>query len=196
MWFEELWNSFLTSLGEHLVGNIFAFVGLVLSFVIFQQKSRGNLLIWKFIADIAWCLSYLFLEAYSGLAICIIALARSVVFYFRDKKKWAAWKGWPVVFICIAIASTALTWHGTISLLTCAASIIAIISFWIGIPQISRYMGIPVSALMFTYDAFVFSYMGLVNETFTVISCIIGTVRYYAAKKKEKAEAETEETNE
>lgn len=156
---------------------IFGFLGILCTIIIYQQKSRKNLLISKLVSDVVWFLHYFFLGAYSGAAIAVIGMVRELVFVNKDKK-WGRSILWLPVFIIISIVCTILTWKNVFCIFTCIASILSVISFYIGIPKISRILSFPISGCMLTYDIANLSIAGIINEIMSLTSSLIGYLRH------------------
>ena len=91
---------------------------------------------------------------------------------------------WLPIFILVAIVSTAFTWNNAFSILTCLASCIAVVSFFIGKPKLSRIFVFPISACMLTYDIAFGSIPGIINECFALTSSAIGIFRHDIKHKK------------
>ena len=179
-----------------IIAQVFGLLGIVGNILIMQQKSRKMLLRFKLVSDVLWTLHYLFLFAYSGFAICLISVFREIVSINRKTHKWADCVVWPILFISAAVGSAFLTWKGPITLLTTCASILAIISFWIGKPKLSRIMAFPIGACMITYDVLIISIVGTINESLAIVSAIVGIIRLDILKRKETVESTSEEEKE
>ena len=166
-----------------LASDILGLLGIIFTVVLYQQKRRKSLLAYKLTLDIVWLFHYALIGAYSGAAVCVIAAIREVVFAKRDRnnKKGILWLPF---FIVIAILCTIFTWDNVFSLFTCLASCIAVISFFIGIPRLSRILAFPVSICMLIYDAVSRSIAGVVNEVFALTSSLIGIIRLDRKKSK------------
>ena len=82
------------------------------------------------------------------------------------------------VFIIISIICTVLTWKNLFCIFTCVASILSVISFYIGIPKVSRILSFPISGCMLTYDIANFSIAGIINEIMSLTSSFIGYIRH------------------
>lgn len=183
-------TEYFTSLGTFgIVAQVFGLLGIIGNILIMQQKSRKMLLTFKLISDVLWTLHYLFLFAYSGFAICLISVFREIISINRKSHKWADCIVWPVLFITAAVGSAFLTWKGPVTLLTTCASILAIISFWIGKPRLSRIMAFPIGACMISYDILIISIVGIVNEAFALVSAVVGIIRLDILKRREAVEA-------
>lgn len=175
-----------------IVSDIFGLIGVLLTIVLYQQKSRKQLIGYKLAVDLVWLLHYCFISAFSGAVVCIIAAVRELVFVKRDPKK-ASGIVWLPVFVAIAIISTLLTWDNWFSLLTCIASCIAVVSFFIGIPSLSRILVFPISGCMLVYDVAVLSVAGIVNECIAMTSSLIGIIRLDRKRGKDIVENPQEE---
>ena len=183
-------TEYFASLGTFgIVAQVFGLLGIIGNILIMQQKSRKMLLTFKLISDVLWTLHYLFLFAYSGFAICLISVFREIISINRKSHKWADCIVWPVLFITAAVGSAFLTWKGPVTLLTTCASILAIISFWIGKPRLSRIMAFPIGACMISYDILIISIVGIVNEAFALVSAVVGIIRLDILKRREPVEA-------
>ena len=168
-----------------ILADILGISGIFVAVVLYQQKKRESMLIYKMILDIIWALHYCCIGAFSGAAVAVIAALREIVFVKRDPKK----KGsivWLPVFITVAIVSTVLTWKNIFSIFTLVASCVAVVSFFIGNPKLSRILAFPVSASMLTYDVACGSVAGILNESFAMISSAIGIWRHDRKVQSEK----------
>ena len=168
-----------------IASNIFGFLGVLCTIVIYQQKSRKGLLLSKLSSDVIWFLHYLFLGAFSGAATAAIGMARELIFINRDKK-WCKSILWLPFFIMVSIICTILTWKDLFCICTCIASILSVISFYFAIPKLSRTLAYPISASMLTYDIANLSIAGIVNEILSLTSSFIGYLRHDRKKSKTK----------
>ena len=102
------------------------------------------------------------------------------------EKKWAKHPAWLVFFLVLSVGSAVLTWKNWFSLLPMAASMLAVISFWIGKPRVSRLISFPIAGSMLAYDISLtpISVAGIVNELLTITSSMIGMIRYDIHKKE------------
>ncbi len=165
-----------------IIAQLVGFLGIVISFIIYQQRERKKLLLWKLTADLTWMLHYALLGAFSAVAVTFIGVMREIV-YLNEGKKWANKKFWIVVFCLINIVFSYLTWNGLFSLLPTIASLIAVVSFAMQKPKITRFFSFPISFCMIIYDFFTGSIAGIVNEVFTISSSIIGVIRHDMKKR-------------
>ncbi len=159
-----------------MIAHIIGALGILANILIYQAKNGKNLLTFKLISDVLWSLHYFLLGANTAAIIAAINIFRELVFYSQRNKQNKN-KLWLTFFIIVSVVSTVLTGNGLFSYLVTVASVLSVISFWINSPKLSRYLAIPISASMLTYDIFCKSYMGIFNEVFTLISAIVGLLR-------------------
>lgn len=165
-----------------MIAMLIGILGITANCVIYQQKNGKNLLLWKLISDILWFFHYLFLGAYSGSAVAMIAVFREFVFY-KENQKGRKILFYLLFFISITVFSAIFTWKGVISIFPAIASIISIIGFWKANPELSRVLAFPISVLMLTYDLSCTSYVGIANEILTITATIFAII-YTTHKRK------------
>jgi len=161
----------------NLFSECLGLLGIALNVIIYQQKKRKSLLRWKLVSDIAWALHYGVAGNFSGAAVGTIGIARESTFLAIEGKRIHRQPFLAVFFLC-ACASVWLTWKGWSSLLPAAASILSVISFWQQNPKLSRFLALPISGCMLSYDLLVGSYTGIANELLTLTSVFIGMYRH------------------
>ena len=159
-----------------LAATIIGYVAICVSIMIYQQKNRTRLLLWKIAADSVWIIHYLLLGAYTGAAITGIALARGLVF-LRCERRSKLGKILLVCFLCVSITSSIMTWGSFYSLFALLASQMAIIGFWIGEPRLSRIMAFPISTSMLIYGVSAGSVAALINESLAMVSAAVGIIK-------------------
>jgi hypothetical protein len=165
-----------------ILSYVFGILGILVSFIIYQQKTRGGLLVSKLIGDAIWFVHYVLIGAYTGAAISIIAIVRELVFMHREKK-WANSPLWLVLFLALSALSGVITWKNLYSIFPCVASALAVISFWIGKPRLSRILAYPITISMLTYNVASLAYLAIANEALSLVSAVIGNIRYDFAKQ-------------
>ena len=153
------------------------YIAIVVSVLIYQQNTRKKLLICKGISDILWITHYTLLSAYTGAAVTAVAMLRTLVFLNKDAKDPKNRK-WLFIFLGISIISGILTWNSIFSIFAMCGSLIAIVSFYIGNPKLTRILSFPVSVCMLTYGASNGSAAVIINETVVMISSVVGLLRY------------------
>lgn len=163
------------------MAHIFGLGAMISLFLIYQQRDRKNILLCKLSADIFWIFHYFSLGATAGMIPNFIGVFRELVFINRHRK-WANRKIWVVFFIAMNIMLCISTFKNYYDVIPIIASSFVTISLWINNPDLTKKISAPVSLSFLIYDIFVHSYMGIINESLSVISIII----YFTRKFKEK----------
>lgn len=174
----------------YIISQIAGLFGIFFSVLIYQQRTHTGMLILKMLADIMWLVQYFLLGGYTGVAVTCIALCRSTVFFFYERKGRTAPKPWLIAFICAAIISAIFTWKNFLSVFPAIGSIIAVISFWQRKPKNTVYFSYAVSAFMLVYHVFAtHSVSATVNELLSVSSSTIALIRGKIEERKAQKEA-------
>ncbi len=160
-----------------IIAQIFGIGAMISLFSIYQQKSRKKLIICKLCADICWVFHYMLLGAPGGMIPNFIGIFRELVFVNRESKKWADMPIWPILFILINWGVGITTFKAPINILPIAASTFVTISLWLKKPRLTKLISAPVSMTFLIYDIFVGSYVGIINESISIISIIISFIR-------------------
>lgn len=171
---------------------VFGILGITVSIIIYQQKNRKKLLLWKLCSDIVWMIQYLLLGKLTGAGVCVVGAVRESVF-LNKHRRWAQSKLWLLFFLALSIVLSILTWGSIYSILPLTASAIAVFSFWRGNPTLTKILVYPICVCMLIYDVFGMgdvSYTGVVNEMLTVVSTTVSLVmnRGRRARSQEQTE--------
>lgn len=153
-------------------------LGLVLSLLSYQCKESRRLILVQLGSNIAYVVHMLMLGAYAGcLSLAIMMVSNGLLALSRYP--WAAWRGWRPVLCALFAAACCATWTGPLSLLPCAATMVAAMTNWTRNGKAMR-----VSRLVFVgpawliYDIFVNSWSGALNEVLGLLSIGISIYRY------------------
>ncbi len=155
---------------------VFGFAGVGANVLIYHQKNRKNLLTAKLVSNIIWCFHYASICAWSGAAVCGISIAREIVFLNKEHN-WAKSKLWLALFFACNFVSIFFTWKGVVSILPACCSMASIVIFWIGSPRLTRFAQIPISVSFLIYNTSSRSYMGILNEIFTLSSIFVSLIK-------------------
>ena len=151
--------------------------------LIYQQNTKKSLLICKAVADVLWILHYFLLGGYTGAVVTCVALVREVVF-FRSARHSKTSKPILLLFLCISVVCSVLTWGNVFSLFAMLGSMLSIVSFWLGEPKVSRIMVFPISCCMLIYGVSNGSLAALINEVLVMISSVIGIFHHDRKNKQ------------
>lgn len=156
-----------------IAAQIFGLFAMLSLFIIYQQKSRKKILIAKLSADICWVAHYLCLGGIAGIIPNMVGIFRELVFINRKDKAWANKLVWPIVFIAINFGLGMTTFHSFYNILPIAASAFVTVSLWIDNPKLTKIITIPVCIAFMIYDFYVKSYVGMINESISIVSIIM-----------------------
>ena len=156
-----------------MLTNLLGLGAMISLFLIYQQKSRRNMLLCKLSADIFWIFHYFTLGATAGMIPNFVGFFRELVFINRKTKKWANSQVFPVFFIAVNLTLGILSYKRWYDIVPIIASSAVTVSLWIDNPRLTKLISIPVSIAFLIYDAFVLSYVGMINESLALISIFI-----------------------
>ena len=72
---------------NYILSQIFTIIMYGLLALTYYAKDRKKVLIINFLSLIANGIAYIFLNAWTGLAMCVVALIRNIIFLIDEKKK-------------------------------------------------------------------------------------------------------------
>ncbi len=84
---------------------------------------------------------------------------------------------WPILFIAINFGLGITTFHSLYNILPITASAFVTVSLWIDNPKITKLITIPVCIAFMIYDFYVKSYIGIINESLSILSIIISFIK-------------------
>ena len=160
-----------------LIGHALGFISVGLFFYSYQRTQKRKIMIIQTVATALSCIQYLLIGAFSGFALNIVCIIRNFAFYYRDKKHGTDLTS-PVLFaLCMAVVSV-FSWEGIHSLLITAGLVVNTVCMGIFDAKNFRKTILISSSLILIYNIFAFSYSGILSESISLISVIIGIIRY------------------
>ena len=168
-----------------VVSQIFGYIALLFNLLTFISDNRKNILFVKAISSAFFTLNYLFLSQTVGAILYFVAIFRSIVFIFRDSKRWANSYALLFVFICISLVSPFLNYQGLITFLPALSSVLSVLGFYAKNTWNVYMLSLCSCALWLVYDALILNYAGLVAVGVSVVSILIGiTLKIIKTKKQ------------
>ena len=166
-------------------------VGIAATIVItsaYQANTKRGMLMIQTPGVVLLCVSYLLLGAISGFALNIVCVLRNVCCMFI-KERTKAYYVMTGVLMCALGAMGILSWDGYLSLLLIVCLVANTFFVALGIPQILRYSLVVTSTLCLIYNIAIPipSIGGILLESITVVSAIVGILRFWRSKKREVA---------
>ena len=167
-----------------LAGQALGAVAVILGFITYQMRSPKALLIVNLITCGVFCAHYLLIGAISGFVLNAIGIFRNVVYTNRDKKIFSS-PAWPYIFAVIMLIAGLVTWQDWRTILMICALVINSVCLSLKNAQHIRYSLLITCPLVMLYDILVHSYGGIVFEGMSIISAVIGILRFRRQKEKE-----------
>lgn len=168
-----------------LAGHALGFVAVGLFFYSYQCTQKRKLMVIQTVATALSCVQYLLIGAFSGFALNVVCIIRNFVFYYRDKNQRTELISPIVLSLCIAAASI-FSWEGIHSLLITLGLVVNTICMGVCDAKSFRKTILISSALILAYNMFALSYSGMLSEAISLLSVVIGIVRYRGAHKPVK----------
>lgn len=175
----------------YILSQVFIIINYIFLVMTYQSKSRKYILIFNFGALISTGISYIFLSAYSGLAMVIVAIIRNIIFIIDEKKNGKSNKNGIKDYIILAILyiisiiSAVYTYNGILSMMSVVATMLYTYSVWQKNTKIYKALGVPVGIMWIIYNIYIFSLFGIILEIILTISSIIGYIKENKESKKE-----------
>ena len=166
-----------------LIGQVLGIVAVILGFITYQMKSPKALLIVNLITCGVFCLHYLLIGAVSGCVMNLIGIFRNVVYTNRNKKIFSS-PAWPFIFAAIMLAAGLVTWQDWRSVLMVCALVINSMALSMKNAQHIRWSLLITCPLVMIYDVLLHSYGGMVYEGMSIVSALIGIVRFRKTGKE------------
>lgn len=161
-----------------LIGQILGFAAAFLMFLSYQTKAPKKLLMIQNAGVCCIILHYLLIGAMSGFLLNIVCLIRNTVYYNSKRIKLFSHAACPYVLALLVGAAGAMSWQGAVSLLIIVALMINTVFMSFNNNQVLRISVIFTCIMILTYNFFVGSYGGMLNEGISIVSAIIGIYRY------------------
>lgn len=176
----------------YIISQIFTIIMYALLAISYYAKERKKVLILSFLSLIANGIAYILLNAYSGLAMCALALVRNIIFIVDENKNGKREKitkkdiAILIILYAIAIISAVFTYEGFLSLFSIFATMLYTYSVWQKKTRVYKFLGIPIGILWMLYNFYIKSIFGVILEAILFICSVTGYILEVRKSKKEK----------
>lgn len=171
----------MTPQTQQLIGQALGILATIITVISYQMNTKKSLLLVQTTATTCTCLAYFFLGAPSGFALNVVCIIRNIVFYFqKDSGKVHTISSLLLAGAMVLLG--ALSWQGPVSLLIISALAANTIFMSFGNPQLLRKSILGTSSLVLLYNVFVFSLGGIANEGLSIVSSVVGILRFRREK--------------
>lgn len=166
-----------------LLGQILGIVATLIITSAYQANTKKGLLMIQTPGIAVLCISYLLLGASSGFALNVVCVLRNLGCYFVKEKTKPYYAMTAALMVIMGVMGI-LSWEGPVSLILIAALVANTFFIALGKPQILRYSIIVTSTLCLIYNIVVFSVGGILLEAISVVSAIVGSIRFLIGNQK------------
>ena len=152
-------------------------LGIIASIIAFQTKKHNQILLFKTLNEFLFAIQYVLLGAYTGMAMNLVGCVRNIIFtkqVEKNKKTTISTVIFCVMFTVFGIA----TWQGLKSLLIIIAKVLSTVAYSNKNTTVVRGIILITSISWLIYNSFVFSIAGVLCEAVTIISVIVGIIRF------------------
>ena len=159
---------------------------MTIALLSFQQKTQRRIVLFQFCSSFLFGVHFLLIAAPTGALLNFMAAARALVYSARGKK-WADHWGWPLLFSALPFGIYGLSFAAFglaptlenffIELLPTLGMISTTISFRMKKAAKVRAFSLISSPLWLVYNVIHFSIGGILTESFSLISILIGILR-------------------
>ena len=160
-----------------LIGQIFGWLAALLTFISYQCKEHKKLIIIQTLSTLSVCISYLLLNAWSGMLLNIICILRNFIIYRKDIKIFS-YSFWAYILAALMGIMGILSWQGSMSLLIVIALVINTLFIYSPNVQNLRKSILLTSTIVLIYNVYYTVWGGVINELIAISSAIIGLYRY------------------
>ena len=160
-----------------LLGHALGFISVALFFYSYQRTQKSKIMVIQTAATALGCIQYLLIGASSGFALYVVCIIRNFAFYYREKNNKTGLVT-PVAFAVAMAVVSCFSWEGIHSLLITLGLVVNTVCMGICNAKDFRKTILISSTLILVYNIFAFSYSGILSESISLISVVIGIIRY------------------
>ena len=163
-------------LSPEFIGQILGIVAVALFFSSYQVSTTRVLLILQTIGTATLVVHYFLIGATSGYALNIVCIIRNIIYYISGSKptfkKYSSW----ILAIIMGVIGC-MSCQNVSSLLIILALMINTVCLSCNSTQFVRKSVVLTSSMLILYNVIVQSYGGIINESISVVSSVIGIFR-------------------
>ena len=168
-----------------IAGHVVGSIGVLLTFVSYQMHDKRKLIFIQTLATLRMSLQYILIGALSGCFLNIVCIVRNVFFYNRDGgKKFFSYGFYPILFAVLIAIVSLFSWEGAHTLFLTSALAANTVIMGYSSPQTLRKSVLVTCSMIIVYNVIEHSYSGIVNESVSIVSALIGIVLYLKSKNK------------
>ena len=168
-----------------ITAQVLGIIAFVFSAISFQAKSAKMLNVLKTISQIMFTVQYFMLGAFTAMFMNMFSFLRGFAYiHLENKNKSTKWA--QLLFSLIFISIGILTWDGVIGIFAIMGTVVQTIAYGNKNPTNIRLINLPTCFMWMVYNWHYRSVGGLLSDTFSFISIIIGIIRLDILEIKNK----------
>lgn len=172
-----------------IAGHIVGAIAIATYFLSYQFSDKKKLLAVQTAATALNCLQYLLIGASSGFALNIVCIVRNILFFAVEQKGAGKKFAWLPYALAVVMGVVSLfSWDGVYSLLIIVGLMLNTVFMGICNSQNLRKSLLLTCSMVVIYNIFAGSYTGIISESISIISAIIGIIRFRNEEKINIAE--------
>ncbi|MBR6793828.1 MAG: YgjV family protein [Clostridia bacterium] len=165
-----------------LWGQIIGIVGMVVCCLSYQCFDKKKLLIVQTVGAGLLGVQYLLLGSIAGFTMNMVGLLRNFFYYHRDKKLFSGiWL--PITMTVLMTVVGFLSWGGPRSLLIIVGLVVNTFCMGVCDSQQLRKSLLVTCPLVLVYSILEGALGGILNESISIISAVVGIVRYARSQR-------------
>ena len=161
-----------------MLAQILSIIGMVLTIVSFQMKTRNQIILFQTAGSAFYLVSFLLLGKWAPVCLNVVFLLRNFLCYFKTDKKWAQHKIWLPVLLASVIVAGMIGFGSWWDLLPVIGSVFGTVAMYMKNENMLRLLKLGDSPCWLIYNCTVPSVGGIIGEIFNITSIIIGLIRY------------------
>lgn len=173
----------------YIISQVLTVIAYIFIGATYQVKKRKAILILNVLSQIGFGIAYILLQAWSGLAMTVVALIRNFIFIIDENKNGKRSNIGKtditilVIVLLICILSAIFTYDGFLSILPIIATMLYTYAICQKNVKIYKLLGIPIETLWILYNIYIMSIVAIILETIMLLNCIIGYLREIKEKR-------------
>ena len=171
---------------------IIGYVGMGLLFLSYQMPKKKQIIVLQIAAISIFTVHYFMLGGYTGANMNIIALTKTVLYYFEDRP-WFKNVLFSAFYAVVIIIAGVLSWQGYESIFPILAMLVHTAAYNIKKEKWFRLSMFPTSPLWMVYAILTGSTPALIGEILTTSSMVSAIIRYDILHRGQKKTPETPE---
>lgn len=157
------------------IGQAIGILAIAVSFLIYQQKSRGRMVAVKLVTDFLWVAHHLLILSYPAAATTSVSVLRELLFLPEKSVKHR--RVLVPLFSAFFIGAALAAWKDVFSAFPAIASCLTTVAFGSKRIKMIRIFTLCASVSMMTYAVHYLSVPTMINETLVQGSIIIAFIR-------------------